>query len=76
MLRIHAGLRKLSHTNVYDLHLKKDHPFDIGVPCINISRGEVLFKQYIMALNRVKYDIKVRNDYAIKRNRIFFDFMQ
>ena len=29
-----------------------------------------------MALNRDKYDIEVRNDDAIKRNRIFFDFMQ
>ena len=29
-----------------------------------------------MDLNRDKYDIEVRNDDAIKRNRIFFDFMQ
>ena len=29
-----------------------------------------------MALKRDKYDIKVQNDDAIKRNRIFFDFMQ
>ena len=29
-----------------------------------------------MVLNRDKYDIEVRNDDAIKRNRIFFDFIQ
>ena len=29
-----------------------------------------------MAINWDKYDIEVRNDDAIKRNRIFFDFMQ
>ena len=29
-----------------------------------------------MALNREKYDIAVRNDDAIKRNQIIFDFMQ
>ena len=29
-----------------------------------------------MALNWDKYNIEVRNDDAIKRNQIFFDFMQ
>ena len=29
-----------------------------------------------MDLNRDKYDIEVKNDDAIKRNRIFFYFMQ
>ena len=29
-----------------------------------------------MVLNRDKYDIEVRNDDTIKRNRIFFDFLQ
>ena len=29
-----------------------------------------------MALKRKKYDIEVHNDDAIKRNQIFFDFMQ
>ena len=29
-----------------------------------------------MALNPEKYDIEVQNDDAIKRNQIFFDFMQ
>ena len=76
MLRIHTGLRKFSKTNVYDLHIKNNNPFDIGVPCINISRSEVLFEQYIMAVNWDKYDIEVQNDDAIKRNQILFDFMQ
>ena len=50
--------------------------FDIGKPCINIARSEVLFEQYRMALIRDKYDIDVRNDDAIERNRIFLDFVQ
>ena len=52
------------------------NPFDIGVRCINIARSELLFKIYIMALNRDKYDIEVQNYYAIKRNQILSDFMQ
>ena len=36
----------------------------------------MLFEQYILALNRDKYDIEVRNDNAIKGNQIFFDLMQ
>ena len=52
------------------------NPFDIRVPCINIANSEVLFEQYIMAPILEKYDIEVRNDDAIKRNQIFFDFTQ
>ena len=55
---------------------KKKNPFDIRVPCTNIAKSELLFEQYIMALNRKKYDIEVRNDDAIKRNQILFDYMQ
>ena len=33
-------------------------------------------KQYRIDINWDKYDIEVRNYDAIKRNRIFFDFMQ
>ena len=76
MLRIHTGLRKLIKTNVYDFHLKQMNPFDIGVPCIKIAGSRVLFEQYRMALNQDKYNIEVRNDDAIKHNRIFFDFVQ
>ena len=52
------------------------NPFDISKPCIKIVNSELLFGQYRMALNRDKYDIKVRYDDTIKRNQIFFDFMQ
>ena len=36
----------------------------------------MLFEQYRMAHNWEKYDIEIRDDDAIKRNQIFFDFMQ
>ena len=54
----------------------KINPFDIRVPCINIAKSALLFKQYRMALNQDKYDIEVRNDDAIRRNQIFFEFVQ
>ena len=76
MLRIHTGLRKLSETNVYDPHLKTINQFVISKPCIKITKSELLFEQYIMAPNWEKYDIEVRDDDAIKRNQILFDFMQ
>ena len=38
--------------------------------------SEILFEQYIMALNWETYDIEVINDDAIKRDQIFFDLMQ
>ena len=50
--------------------------FKIGKPCTVISRRELLFEQYIMALKRDKYDIEVQNDDEINRNQVFFDFMQ
>ena len=49
---------------------------DISKYCIKISKSEVLFEQYRMALNPDKYDIEVLDDDAIKRNQILFDFMQ
>ena len=52
------------------------NPFDIRVPCIKIANSELLFEKYRMALNLDKYDIEVQNYYAIKHNRIFFDFVQ
>ena len=75
MLRIHTGLRKLSKTNAYELHLKLMNSFYTSKPCINIANIEVLFEQYRMAINRGKYDIEVWDDDSIKRNRIFFDFI-
>ena len=52
------------------------NPFEIGKPCIIISRSELLFEKYKMALNQGKYDIEVQNDDAIKRNLIIFDIMK
>ena len=69
-------MRTWNKRNVYDLHLKKVNPFDIRVPCINIADSELLFEQYIMAPNRDKYDLEIRNYDAIKHNRILFDFMK
>ena len=52
------------------------NPFDINVPCIHIEKSEVLFEIYRISPNRDQYDIEVQSDDAIKRNQIFFDFMQ
>ena len=75
MLRIHTGLRKRCKINVFDLHLQKMNSFGIHEPCIKISKNELIFEQYRMALNWEKYDSEVQNDNAIKFNRIFFDSM-
>ena len=50
--------------------------YETSVPFIKISESGFLFEIYIMALNRYKYDIEVRNDDSIDRNQIFFDFMK
>ena len=76
MLRINNSLRKWSKRNIYDLHLLKMNPFDIHVPFIKIAKSELLFEQYRMDLKCDEYEIEVRNDDAIKRNRILFDFVQ
>ena len=52
------------------------NPFDINKPCIKITKSEVLFGQYRMALKRDKYYIEVWYDDAIKHNQLFFDFVQ
>ena len=52
------------------------NPFGIHELCIKIENNELLFEQYRMALNWVKYDIEIRNDDTIKRNQILFDFIQ
>ena len=64
-------MRTWSKRTVYDLHLKKINPCDIRVPCIQISKSDILFEQ-----NQEKYDVEVLNDDVIKRNQIFFNFMQ
>ena len=68
-------MRKWSKTNIFDFRLKKMNSFGIHEPCIKISKNELIFEQYRMALNWEKYDSEVQNDNAIKFNRIFFDSM-
>ena len=75
MLRIHTGLRKWNKNNVYHIHLRENNPIGIDQPCIKIANSEVLFEKYRMALKRDKDAIEIQKDDAIKRNRIFFDFM-
>ena len=52
------------------------NPFDICAPCIKITKSELLFEQYRMALSRGNYDIEDQNYDAIKCNQIWFDFIQ
>ena len=47
----------------------------IDLPCIKIANNEVLFEIYRMTPKRIKYTIEIQGDDAIKRNRLFFDFM-
>ena len=50
--------------------------FEISKPCNIIAGRKILFEKYRIALKWNKYDIEVQNDDAIKRNQIFFNFMQ
>ena len=51
------------------------NPVGIIRPCIKIAENEVLFEKYRMSLKRDKDAIEIQGDDAIKRNRLFFDFM-
>ena len=75
MLRIHTGLRKWNKKDRYHILLRDNNPTENNQPCIKIANNEVLFEKYIMALKRDKYAIEIQKDDAIKRNRLFFDFM-
>ena len=75
MLRIHTGLQKWNNNNVYDIHLREINPIGIDQPCIKIAKSELLFEKYRMDIKRDKDAIEIQRDDAIKRNRIFFDFM-
>ena len=55
--------------------LRDKNTVGINRPCIKITKNEVLFEKYIMALKRDKDAIAIQKDDAIKRNRLFFDFM-
>ena len=74
MLRIHTGLRKWNNKNVYYKYLRKINPIGIDKPCINISKSELLFEKYRMAIKRDKDAIEFQKDDAINRDQIFFDF--
>ena len=50
--------------------------FDISKLYIKIAESEVLFEKHIMALNREMFIIEDQDNYTIKFNRIFFDFMR
>ena len=52
------------------------NPFDICAPCIKITKSELLFEQYRMALSRGNYDIEDQNYDAIKCNQILIYFVQ
>ena len=39
------------------------------------ANNEVLFEEYRSALKQDKYAIDIEGEYAINRNRLFFDFM-
>ena len=52
------------------------NPFGIHEPFIKMENNELVFEQYIMVLNREKYDTGVWNDDAINYDQIFFDIMQ
>ena len=52
MLRIYTSLQKWSKINVFELHLEKTNSFDTRKPCVKIEGSELLFEQYIMALNQ------------------------
>ena len=51
------------------------NPVGINRPCIKISENEVLFEKYRIDIKRDKDSIEIQRDDAIKRNRLFFDFM-
>ena len=55
--------------------LRDKNPTVINRPCIKIADNELLFEEYIMALKRDTDSIEIQVDDAIKRNRLFFDFM-
>ena len=51
------------------------NPLVIKQPCLAISKNEVLFEQYIIALKWEKDAIDIDGEDAINSNRLFFDFM-
>ena len=68
-------LQKYNKKNRYHILLRDNNPIGIDQPCIKIVNSELLFEKYRMALNQDKDTIDIQKDDAIKRDRIFFDFM-
>ena len=68
-------LQKWNKKNLLLMLLLDKNPLGIKQPCIMIAKNEVLFEQYRIALKRDKYAIDIQEEYEIKRNQLFFDFM-
>ena len=68
-------MRKCNKKDRYHILLRYKNPMGIDRPCIKIAKNEVLFEKYRMALKRDKDAIEIQGDDAIKRNRLFFEFM-
>ena len=75
MLSIHTGLRKWNKKDKFHIFIRDKNPLWIKQPCLTISKNEVLFEQYRIALKRDKDAIYIDGEDAINRNRLFFDFM-
>ena len=76
MLRIHTGLRKWRKKDRFHTILSDKNPLGIKQPCVMIAKNELLFEQYIIALKQDKDAIDIEGEDEIKRNRLFFYFMQ
>ena len=67
--------QKWKKKNLFHMLLRDKNPLGIKQPCIMIAKNEVLFEQYRIALKWDKYAIDIQEEYEIKRNQLFFDFM-
>ena len=61
-------MQKWNKNKVYDIHLLKINPIIIHQPCIIITKSEVLFEKYRMALKRENDAIEIQKGDALKRN--------
>ena len=75
MLNIHTGLRKLTNNDRFNILLKKMNPLGINRPCLKITKDELLFEKYRIALKRDKYAIDIDGNDAIDIHRLVLDFM-
>ena len=72
MLRIHTGLQKWNKKDQFHIFLRDKNPLGIKRPCIMITKNEVFFEQYRIALKRDKDAIDIEWEDEIKRNLFFF----